>query len=137
MGKKIKGRKRHIVVDTQGHLLHITVHAANQHDSPAACQVLEQSIKKHPTIQGFCADQGYRKTAKDYVETVLKKTMEIPSRISDGWAVIAKRWVVERTFSWFNGYRRLSKDYEIAITTAENFAYIAHSMLLLYRFSAS
>jgi putative transposase len=134
VGKKIKGRKRHIVTDTQGHLLHITVHEANKHDSPAACEVLEQAVKKHPTIEGFSADQGYRKTAKEYVEIVLKKTMEISAKISDGWAVIAKRWVVERTFSWFNGYRRLSKDYEISVTTAENFAYIAHAMLLLNRF---
>ena len=125
------------MTDTQGHLLHITVHAANNHDSPAACNVLEQAVKKHPTIEAFSADQGYRKTAKKYVETVLKKTMEISAKISDGWAIIAKRWVVERTFSWFNGYRRLSKDYEIAVATAENFAYIAHAILLLNRFHAA
>ena len=132
-GKKIKGRKRHIVTDTQGHLLHVKVHAANIHDTKAGCEVFEEALKKYPSLQGVCADAGYRKTMEDFVAKVLKKTIEISARITPGWAVLAKRWVVERTFAWLNHFRRLSKDYEIAISSAENMVFIAHSIILLKR----
>jgi putative transposase len=134
-GKKIKGRKRHIVTDTQGHLLHIKVHAANIHDTVSGCEVFNQVLAKYPSIQGVCADAGYRKTMKTYVEKVKKKIIEISERIEGGWSVLAKRWVVERTFAWFNGFRRLSKDYEITVKSAENMIVVAHCMLLLKRLS--
>ena len=132
-GKKIKGRKRHIVTDTHGHLLHVKVHAANTHDTVAGGRVFEEAVAKYPDLKGVCADAGYRKTFEDFVKTVLKKTVDISARIAPGWAILAKRWVVERTFSWLNHYRRLSKDYEIAIKSAENIIMIAHSMILIKR----
>ena len=132
-GKKIKGRKRHIVTDTQGHLLHVKVHAANIHDTISGCAVFEEAIKKHPTIEGVCADAGYRKTMENFVQTVLRKTIEISARIKPGWAILAKRWIVERTLAWLGHFRRLSKDYEISIKSAENNVMIAHSMLLIRR----
>ena len=132
-GKKVKGHKRHIVTDTQGHLLHVRVHAANTHDTVAGCAVFEEALKKYPTIKGVCADAGYRKTMEEFVEKILKKTIEISERITPGWAILAKRWIVERTFAWLGHFRRLSKDYEIAIKSAENTVIIAHSMLLLKR----
>jgi putative transposase len=132
-GKKIKGRKRHIVTDMQGHLLHVCVHAANIHDTVAGCQVIEEAFKKHPTLQGVCADAGYRKTFERYVVDVLHKTVEISERITQDWAILPKRWVVERTFAWLNHFRRLSKDYEISIKSSENNVIIAHIMLLLNR----
>lgn len=131
--KKIKGRKRHIVVDTQGHLLHIQVHEANTHDTVAGCKVFEEALQKYPSLQGVCADAGYRKTMEEFVKNILNKIIEISERITPGWAVLAKRWVVERTFAWLNNFRRLSKDYEIVVTVAENMVMIAHSMLLLRR----
>lgn len=134
-GKKIKGRKRHIVTDTQGHLLHVKVHAANIHDTVSGRGVFEEALKKHTTLKGVCADAGYRKTMEEFVTQVLKKTIEISARITPGWAVLAKRWVVERTFAWLNHFRRLSKDYEISTNTAENFVMIAHSMILIKRLS--
>ncbi|NEJ83543.1 transposase, partial [Rhizobium leguminosarum] len=99
------------------------------------CEVFRRALKKYPTIKGVCADASYRKTMKVFVEQVLKKTIVISQRITAGWAVIAKRWIVERTFAWFNHFRRLSKDYEIAVKSAENMAMIAHSMVLLNRFN--
>ena len=132
--KKIKGRKRHIVVDTQGHLLHVSVHAANIHDTIAGCTVLRIAFAKHPSLKGVCADAGYRKTTENFVKSVLKKSIEISYRKSKEWMILAKRWVVERTFAWLNTYRRLAKDLEISIPSAENFVIIAHSMLLLRRF---
>lgn len=132
-GKKVKGRKRHIVTDTQGHLLHIKVHGANIHDTVAGGEVFKKALEKYPRLKGVCADAGYRKTFKKFVENVLQKIVEISARIDPGWAILPKRWVVERTFAWLNSYRRLSKDYEISIKSAENLVMIAHSMLLLKR----
>ena len=130
-GKKIKGRKRHIVTDMQGHILHVKVHATNTHDTVSGCPVFEEAVHKYPSLKGVCADAGYRKTMEEFVTKVLKKTIEISERITPGWAVIAKRWVVERTFAWLNHFRRLSKDYEFAVKSAENIVMIAHSMILL------
>lgn len=136
-GKKVKGRKRHIVTDTLGHLLHVRVHAANTHDTVGGCPVFEEALEKYPTLEGVCADAGYRKTMEAFVETVLNKTIEISERISEKWTILPKRWVVERTFSWLNGYRRLAKDFEISTSSAENYVMIAHSMLLLNRITKS
>ncbi len=132
-GKKVKGHKRHIVTDTQGHLLHVKVHAANIHDTVSGCEVFQEALEKYPSLKGVCADAGYRKTMEEFVTKILQKSIEISARIQPGWAVLAKRWVVERTFAWLNHFRRLAKDYEIAIKSAENFIMIAHSMILLKR----
>lgn len=134
--KKVKGRKRHIVTDTQGHMLHVTVHAANKHDTVTGCEVFEKALQKYPSLQGVCADAGYRKTMEEFVRG-LNKTIEISARLSKEWAILAKRWVVERTLGWLNGYRRLSKDFEISLSSSENYVMIAHSMTLLSRLAKS
>ena len=131
--KKVKGRKRHIVTDTQGHILQVTVHAANTHDTVAGCKVFEKAVQKYPSLLGVCADAGYRKKMEIFVINVLKKTIKISKRIVKQWSLLPKRWVVERTFSWLNHFRRLSKDYEITTSSAENFVIIAHSLGLLKR----
>lgn len=82
--KKVKGRKRHIVTDTQEHLLHVKVHAANIHDTVGGCKVFEEAIKKYPTLQGVCADAGCRKTMEEFVQNIVKKTIEISARITPG-----------------------------------------------------
>jgi transposase len=73
---------------------------------------------------------------EEFVRDSLEKTIEISERIQPGWALIAKRWIVERTFAWLNHFRRLSKDYEIAAVTAEKMVMIAHSMIILRRITA-
>lgn len=132
-GKKIKGRKRHIVIDTQGHLLHVKVHAANVHDTIMGYKVFEQALEKYPSLKGALFDAGYRGTTVDYIRNILGKIAEVSSRITDSWVILPMRWVVERTLAWLNGSRRLSKDYEISISSEENFIIIAHSMILLRR----
>jgi len=77
------------------------------------------------------ADAGYRKTVEKFVKDILHRTIEISQRIVPGWAVLAKRWVVERTLAWLNSSRRLSKDYEIIIKSAETMIMISHSALLI------
>ena len=124
-GKKVKGRKRHIVVDVLGDLLHVSVHAANHSDTVAACSVLERAAEKHPTIKAFSGDAGYRGTAVKFVDDVLGLELHISEKIKDQWAVLPKRWVVERTFAWLGLFRRLSKDVEILTATAENMIRIA------------
>jgi putative transposase len=130
-GKKIKGRKRHIVTDIEGHLLHIKVHAANIHDTKAGCDVFERAKEKFPTLEGFSADAGYQGSSVEHVEKKMGLKIEISKRIKDGWAVLAKRWVVERTFAWINNFRRMAKDFEILTCSAENFVRISMIQIML------
>jgi putative transposase len=133
VGKKIKGRKRHIVTDSQGHILNIKVHAANEHDTTVGYKIFEETLEKYPSLQGAYLDAGYRKTTENYIRDILKKIVTTSKKIAPGWDILPVRWVVERTFGWFNGFRRLSKDYEISIASAENFIRIAHIAILLPR----
>ena len=124
-GKRVKGHKRHIVVDILGHLLHVEVHAANLSDTVRGCEVLRRAAEKHPSLEAFSGDAGYRGTAVRFVDEVLGLTLHISEKIVDGFAVLPKRWIVERTFAWLGGFRRLSKDVEILTATAENMIRIA------------
>lgn len=133
--KKVKGRKRHIVTDTQGHLLHVKVHPANEHDSLSGCVVFEEALCKYPSLMGVCGDGGYRGTFVDYVQLALYCLVEIVLKLPEGWKVLPKRWIVERTFAWLNPFRRLSKDYEITTDSEESFVILAHSRLLLKQLS--
>jgi putative transposase len=113
------------VVDTLGNLLEVVVHAANMHDTTSAYLVLSKVADKYSTIVAFSGDGGYRKTALEFVEKVLKLKMNISEKIEDRFAVIPIRWIVERTFAWLGNYRRLSKDYERLISSSENMIRIA------------
>ena len=130
-GKKVKGHKRHIIVDIMGNLLHVSVHAANKSDTVAACDVLERASEKHPSILAYSGDAGYRGTAVKFTDEKLNLTLHISEKIKDTWAVLPKRWVVERTFAWLNNFRRLSKDFEILTATSENMIRIAMIKLTL------
>ena len=131
-GKKVKGRKRHIVTDTQGNLLAVEIHAANIHDTVGGCTPITTAFKKYPTLKGVCGDEGYRKTFELFA-TALGLIVNISKKIKPEWHIIPQRWRVERTFSWMNHSRRLSKDYEIATDTAKNFVFISHIATLLKR----
>jgi len=129
--KKIKGRKRHIITDTAGRLLHVQVHAANIHDTKAGCDVFDRVKEKFPTLKGFSADAGYQGTSVQHVEKEMGLKIEISKKIKDKWAVLPKRWIVERTFSWINNCRRMAKDFEILTCSAENFIRIAMIQIML------
>jgi putative transposase len=131
--KKVKGRKRHIVTDVEGHLLYVKVHAANIHDTKGGCDMFDRTKEKFSTIKGFSADEGYRGTSTDHVEKEMGLKMEISKKIKNEWAVLAKRWVVERTFAWINNFRRMAKDFEIPTCSAENFIRISMIQIMLDR----
>lgn len=124
-GKKVKGRKRHIVVDILGNLLHVQVHAANIHDTKAAGEVMFRAVDAYPSLKAFSGDAGYRGTAVDYAKSELNMTLHISEKIKGEFAVLPKRWVVERTFAWLGKFRRLARDYEILTASAENMVRIA------------
>uniref|UniRef100_UPI0012EC93E3 transposase n=1 Tax=Stenoxybacter acetivorans TaxID=422441 RepID=UPI0012EC93E3 len=132
--KKIKGRKRHIVVDIMGNLLSAEVHAANIHDTKSGISVAKKAFEKYPTIKRFSADAGYRKTFEENVADQLGIGVDISARITPEWLVLPKRWVVERTFAWVNHSRLLSKDYEIKCKHQENDFIISHLHTLLKRY---
>ncbi|SJM89735.1 transposase [Crenothrix polyspora] len=123
--KKIKGHKRHIVVDILGNLLHVVVHAANLSDTKSGCDVLEGAVDKCHSLEAFSGDAGYRGTAVKFTSETLGMTLHISEKIEGKWAVLPKRWVVERTFAWLGKFRRLSKDFEMLAATSENMIRIA------------
>jgi putative transposase len=131
VGKKIKGRKRHIGVDTLGNLLSISVHAANIHDSVGGLNVFEKLYQKYSTIKAFSADAGYCGTSYEFVTNQLKLAMHIAKKIEEGFHILPKRWIVERTFAWINNCRRLAKDFEIREYAECNFIRLAMLKLTL------
>ena len=133
--KKIKGRKRHIVVDTMGCLLAVDVHAANIHDTKGGMEVANLAYDKYPTIEKFSGDEGYCGTFEKFVGWNFDDVgIDISKRIKPVFEILPKRWIVERTFAWFGNSRRLSKDYEISTDSAVNMAYISNLHTLLKRF---
>lgn len=134
-GKRITGRKRHILVDTQGHLLVVVVHAANISDSAGADWVLEAATAKHERLAHFWADSNYRGELVDYWETEHGITIEIVDKRpgQSTFEVLPKRWIVERTLAWLCRNRRLAKEYERWEENSEAMVYLASIRLLLRR----
>jgi len=133
--KKIKGRKRHIITDTLGLLLAVVVHAANEHDSKAAFNVIALLKGRFARLIKIIADGGYRGELIELTKKTFGWILEIILRSDDTskFQVLPKRWVVERTFSWFESYRRLSKDFEFNTDTSETMIQLAMIKLMLNR----
>ena len=134
-GKKVKGRKRHILVDTLGLLLKAKVLTAEIQDRDGA-KILFLEIKEQmPRLQLIWADGGYRGKLIEWVAVQCFWILEIVKRNDQvkGFVIVPKRWIVERTFSWINRNRRLSKDYERKIESSEAFLYLSMSILMLKR----
>ena len=117
-----------------GNLLAVVVHAANIHDTKAGILAARDAFEKYPSIQRFCADAGYRKTFEQDVASELGISFDISVRIKPEWEVLPKRWIVERSLAWLNNSRRLSKDYEISVRSAQAVCVIAAFRTLLKRF---
>ena len=128
-GKRINGRKRHIVVDTLGLLLLVAVTTAGVQDRTAAHRVLEQLRFVMASVVTVFADGGYAGKLLDYARHKLRLVVEVVAKPPDqkGFAVLPRRWVVERTFGWLMRCRRLARDYERLPATSE--ALIKWSMI--------
>ena len=135
-GKKIKGRKRHILTDTSGFLISILVHTADIQDRDGAVDVLKRICQRFPWLRHIFADGGY---AGDKLRTALAKAgnwvIEIIKRSDQakGFEVLPRRWVVERTFAWLGRCRRLAKDWEATIASSTAWAMIASIRMLICR----
>ena len=135
-GKKIKGRKRHIVTDTEGNLVGLLVHSADIQDRDGAVDVLASIRSLYPWLRHVFADGGY---AGDKLREALaqmgKWTIEIIKRsdVAKGFELLPRRWVVERTFAWLGRCRRLAKDFEATIESAVAWIFIAHIRRLTRR----
>jgi len=130
--KKILGRKRHAMVDTDGRPLGLLVHAADVQDRDGAVPLLKASRSRHPFVAKAFADSAYN---SDRVANATSIDVQIVRRIADqsGFVVHPRRWVVERTFAWLGRNRRLAKDFEATIASATAFLYAASAMLLTRR----
>lgn len=135
-GKKIKGVKRHIVVDTLGLLLCVVVHSAAIQDRDGAIIVLTKLYRYWHAIIKVFADGGYQgEKLFDKVKGSFKYTLEIIKRNELGiFKVLPKRWIVERTFSWIDTNRRTAKSYERHTNTAEAITQIAAIRTMLKQF---
>lgn len=110
----MKGRKRHLLVDTLGLIWGLVVHSADVQDRDGAKLVVKNASKKLPKLQIVWADGAYAGQLIAWVKQTCGWLLQIVKRsdAATGFEVLPKRWIVERTFGWFNWYRRLSKDYE-------------------------
>jgi transposase len=135
-GKKIKGRKRHALVDTDGRGLVLAVHPASIQDRDGAGPLLKASRRSFPFIAKVFADAGYQGPR---VATATSIAVEIVRRKPDqvGFAVQPRRWVVERFFAWISRNRRLWKDAEATIGSATAFLYAAAVLILVRRLARS
>jgi transposase len=131
-GKKIKGRKRHALVDTDGRPLLIEPHTADVQDRDGGGALLKVSRSLFPFIEKVWADGGYN---HERVTQATSITVEIVSKITGqtGFVVLPRRWVVERFFAWLNRNRRLAKDVEATLKSAAAFLYAAAAMLMIRR----
>jgi putative transposase len=135
-GKKVKGRKRHIVTDTIGSLLAVQVHAANIQDNHGAVPLLKYVGLAFPKLRHIFADRVYRgNKLLDAIAEFGPWTIEIVTRSQSLGTFKAerKRWVIERTLAWLNRSRRLSKDFEVTIASAEAWILLANIRVLSRR----
>ena len=138
-GKKINGRKRHIVTDTEGFLIGAVVHAADVQDRDGAPDVLAAIRHSFPWLRHVFADSAY---AGDKLATALARigtwTLETIKRSdrANGFVVLPRRWVVERTLAWLNRNRRLAKDFERTLQSATAWLYMASVQLIIRRIAS-
>jgi putative transposase len=134
-GKKIKGRKRHIAVDTDGRLLMVRLTPADLSDSAGGQMILDTIKKRWPWMKHVFADGAYDRAALmdkvamgDFVVEIIRRIDAEP-----GFKVLPRRWVVERSFGWMTRWRRLVRDFEARIDVSEAMIYVAMGGLLLRR----
>jgi transposase len=132
--KKVKGIKRHVVVDKNGFLIAVMVGVAHIHDSKAALLLMRVLKSFLCSIKIILADGGYRGELADDVKKIFGYTISVVMRKDDkstSFKPVSKRWVIERTFSWFDNDRRLCRNYELLFESSENMVKLSAIKLLL------
>ncbi|MFI0229392.1 IS5 family transposase [Streptomyces sp. NPDC017086] len=134
-GKKVNGRKRHIVVDTLGLVLAVMVTAASVTDRGAGQTLLVRLRGRHWRVTRVWADGGYSGHLVDFARGVLHVALTVVRRSDDtsGFTVLPKRWLVERTFAWLMHSRRLARDYETRTDTSQAVIQWSMSMVMSRR----
>tara|TARA_B100001996_G_scaffold293554_1_gene233739 strand:- start:191 stop:967 length:777 start_codon:yes stop_codon:yes gene_type:complete len=134
-GKKIKGRKRHIAVDVLGLLLVVVVHSAGIQDR-AGAKLLMQQVCKTFALKIIWADGGYTgNSLVKWIKNLCGAIWQVIKRPRGKFQVVKFRWIVERTFGWMNYQRRLSKDYEYSVSSAEAWVKLAAINMMVRRLS--
>ena len=133
--KQIKGRKRHILVDTLGLLLIVLVSAASVSDNLGGLTIFETIRTSFQRLRKVWADEGYKRTLVEWVQQTCQFVLEIVRRDPQekGFVVQPQRWKVERSLAWFNRARRLSKDYEYHTEHSQGIIYLASIRFMLRR----
>ena len=131
--KKIKGIKRHVIVDKNGFLIAVMVTVAHIHDSKAALLLMRVIKEFLCSIKVIIADGGYRGELAEEIKTKFGYMMSVIMRndTREGFEPVKKRWVIERTFSWFDNDRRLCRNYEMLLETSETMVKLSAIKLLL------
>jgi putative transposase len=135
VGKQVKGRKRHLMVDTLGLILLIFVTRASIQDRDGGVELCDDAHQQFPTLKKVWADSAYRGELVEYVANWCRFVLEIVAKPKEqrGFQVQPKRWIVERTLAWLNFSRRLSKEYERTIESSEAMVRVASIRLMLRR----
>jgi putative transposase len=138
-GKQVNGRKRSVIVDTLGMVLRVVVHPADWSDLQGGKAVAELVQPLTSRLEKLFGDQHYRGKFAEWVGERFGWAVDVVQRPADaeGFVVLPKRWIVERTFGWWGWWRRLSKDYEQYLDASEAFIYNAMSHLMLRRLTIS
>ena len=138
-GKKVLGRKRHLLVDTTGLILRIHVHPADEQDRDSGLDLLVGADREFPCIEQLWADGAYQGEFEDWVETTLGWRVTIVSAQPEqvGFAVQPRRWVVERSFAHLGRYRRLAKDFEHLVECVVAHIFTASIHIMLKRLAAA
>jgi putative transposase len=130
----VSGRKRYLLVDSQGMILGIHITAADILDEHGGMYLLYKVAARYPSLEKVWVDGAFRGLFAAYAWHLHGIEVEMSiQRKERNCEVTSKRWVVERTFAWLGRYRRLSKDYEFFCQTSENWIYLAMSHLLVKR----
>ena len=162
-GKKVRGRKRHILVDTEGLVVEARVHSAKVPDQDGIRRLLEPARDRLSRLSYLWVDAGYRGRGREWAEEALGAEVEVvnrspkppPEKVLRSWArewfkegremdlsklpkrpafeKLPRRWVAERTFAWISHHRRMGKDYERLCSTSEAFVYAAMTRLMVRR----
>jgi len=134
-GKKVKGIKRHIIVDTLGLVLAVVIQSASVQDRDGAIEVIDKMVESWRNVIKIFADSGYRGRLIGLVKTKFQMEIEIIKRNElHTFKILPKRWVVERTFSWIDANRRNSKNYERLNDTGVAMIHLSAIRIMLNRF---